>query len=64
MTGDQAVRAVEIVNPRTAVPIHYNDYSVFQSGLDDIKQAAASSSTSTEFHYLNHGETYHFRPTQ
>lgn len=62
MTGEQAVRAVEIVNPRTAVPIHYNDYSVFQSGLDDVKAAAATSSTATEFHYLSHGETYRFRP--
>ncbi|MGJ7908042.1 MBL fold metallo-hydrolase [Actinopolyspora sp. H202] len=62
MTGSQAVRAVEIVEPRTAVPIHYNDYSVFQSGLDDIKRAAARSATSAKFHYLHHGETYHFRP--
>ncbi|GHD29242.1 hypothetical protein GCM10007147_29880 [Nocardiopsis kunsanensis] len=62
MTGEQAVRAVEIVDPRTAVPIHYNDFSVFRSGLEDIKQAAASSSSSAEFHYLDHGETYHFRP--
>ncbi|WP_026453915.1 MBL fold metallo-hydrolase [Saccharomonospora iraqiensis] len=62
MTGAQAVRAVEIVAPRQAVPIHYNDYSVFASGLDDVKQAAATSSTTAEFHYLTHGETHHFRP--
>lgn len=61
MTGDQAVRAVEIVEPRHAVPIHYNDLSVFASGLDDIKHAAAESTTSAEFHYLSHGETYRFR---
>ncbi|MHA6801532.1 MBL fold metallo-hydrolase [Bounagaea algeriensis] len=62
MTGEQAVRAVEIVHPRHAVPIHYNDYSVFRSGMDDIKQAASTAQTSAEFHYLSHGETYHFRP--
>jgi L-ascorbate metabolism protein UlaG (beta-lactamase superfamily) len=62
MTGEQAVRAVEIVEPRTAVPIHYNDYSVFQSGLDDIKHAAANSPTAAEFCYLQHGETYNFHP--
>ena len=62
MTGEQAVRAVEIIDPRTAVPIHYNDYSVFQSGLDDFQEAAEQSSTSAEFHYLQHGETYRFRP--
>lgn len=64
MTGEQAVRAVEIIDPRTAVPIHYNDYSVFQSGLDELKQAAATSPTTAEFHYLSHGDTYHFHPAQ
>jgi L-ascorbate metabolism protein UlaG (beta-lactamase superfamily) len=60
MTGEQAVRAVELVRPRTAIPIHYNDYSVFMSGLDDFRQAAAKSSAGTTFRYLAHGETYTF----
>jgi len=60
MTGEQAVRAVEVTRPRTAIPIHYNDYSVFMSGLDEVKAAAAKSSADTEFHYLAHGETYTF----
>lgn len=64
MTGEQAVRAVEIVGPREAVPIHYDDYSVFQSGLDDVKRAAARSSTTAEFHYLGHGDTHRFRPVR
>ncbi|MEO8813862.1 MAG: MBL fold metallo-hydrolase [Mycobacterium sp.] len=62
MTGAQAVRAVEITKPRVAIPIHYNDFSVFMSGLDDFKQAADQSSAQTEFHYLSHGETYKFQP--
>src|SRR5215469_2701773 len=60
MTGEQAVRAVELVRPRTAIPIHYNDYSVFMSGLDDFRQAASTSSADTTFRYLAHGETYAF----
>jgi L-ascorbate metabolism protein UlaG (beta-lactamase superfamily) len=63
MTGEQGVRAVEITQPRTAIPIHYNDFSVFMSGLDDFKKAAEISSTSTKFVYLAHGETYTFTPT-
>lgn len=62
MTGQQAVRAVEITKPRTAIPIHYNDFSVFLSGLDDFQRAAESSSAATEFVYLAHGESYTFRP--
>jgi L-ascorbate metabolism protein UlaG (beta-lactamase superfamily) len=60
MTGEQAVRATEITRPHTAIPIHYNDYSVFMSGLDDFRVAAAKSSADTEFHYLAHGDTYTF----
>lgn len=62
MTGEQAVKAVEITQPHTAIPIHYNDFSVFQSGLDDFKKAAQTSNTGTEFVYLAHGETYTFHP--
>jgi L-ascorbate metabolism protein UlaG (beta-lactamase superfamily) len=62
MTGEQAVQAVEITKPRTAIPIHYNDFSVFRSGLEDFKKAAENSATSTEFVYLAHGETYRFTP--
>jgi L-ascorbate metabolism protein UlaG (beta-lactamase superfamily) len=62
MTGEQGVRAVEITKPRTAIPIHYNDFSVFLSGLDDFKKAAQTSTASTKFVYLAHGETYTFKP--
>ena len=62
MTGAQAIRCVEITKPRNAIPIHYNDYSVFQSGLDDFQAAAHTSTADTAFHYLAHGETYTFTP--
>jgi L-ascorbate metabolism protein UlaG (beta-lactamase superfamily) len=62
MTGAQGVRAVEIVKPRVAAPIHYNDFSVFMSGLEDFKNAAAVSKAPTEFHYLSHGEIFRFHP--
>ncbi len=64
MTGEQAVRAVEITKPRTAIPIHYNDFSVFMSGLDDFKKAAEASPAATEFVYLTHGETFTFTPVE
>jgi L-ascorbate metabolism protein UlaG (beta-lactamase superfamily) len=62
MTGEQAVQAAEITRPRAAIPIHYNDFSVFMSGLEDFKNAAEKSSATTRFHYLAHGETYNFTP--
>jgi L-ascorbate metabolism protein UlaG (beta-lactamase superfamily) len=62
MTGEQGVKAVEITKPRAAIPIHYNDFSVFMSGLNDFKKAAQASTTNTKFVYLAHGETYTFTP--
>ncbi|MCX4580591.1 MBL fold metallo-hydrolase [Streptomyces sp. NBC_01571] len=64
MTGEDAVRVVEIVEPRTAIPIHYNDFSVFLSGLEDFQRAAEQTRTPAEFHYVSHGDTYRFRPAQ
>jgi L-ascorbate metabolism protein UlaG (beta-lactamase superfamily) len=61
MTGEQAVRAVEITKPHVAIPVHYNDFSVFMSGLDDVKKAVRASTVSTEFVYLAHGDTYTFK---
>ena len=61
MTGQQGVELVELVQPRVAIPIHYNDYSVFLSGLEDFQEAATATQASTEFHYLAHGESYRFR---
>ncbi len=62
MTGEQGVRAVEITKPRVAIPIHYNDFSVFLSGLDDFQSAAQTSDAATEFVYRTHGDTYTFEP--
>ena len=62
MTGEQGVRVAEITRPHTVIPIHYNDFSVFMSGLDDFKKAAKASNADIEFRYLAHGDTYTFTP--
>ena len=62
MSGGQGVQAVELIQPRVAIPIHFNDYSVFLSGLDEFQVAAARASlTTTRMHYLLQGDTYRFR---
>ncbi|HVF75783.1 MAG TPA: MBL fold metallo-hydrolase [Acidimicrobiales bacterium] len=62
LTMDAAlgVRALQIVRPRTAVPVHYNDYPVFKSPLADFQRAAAEAGLATELHYVAHGDTYRF----
>ncbi|QIR41652.1 MBL fold metallo-hydrolase [Tolypothrix sp. PCC 7910] len=60
MDAIQGVQAIKIIAPHTAIPIHYNDYTVFKSPLEDFMQAVAAAGLETQVRYLNHGETYKF----
>ena len=60
MDARQGVEAMRIVDPRTAVPIHYNDYEVFKSPLEDFKRAVTQAGLEDRVHFLAHGDTYEF----
>ena len=60
MDAEQGVEAVRIINPREAIPIHYNDYGVFKSPLEDFQQAVEAAGLADRMRYLSHGETYRF----
>jgi L-ascorbate metabolism protein UlaG (beta-lactamase superfamily) len=60
MDAEQGVEAVRLVNPKKVIPIHYNDYEVFKSPLEDFKRAADAAGLSERMIYLSHGETYDF----
>jgi L-ascorbate metabolism protein UlaG (beta-lactamase superfamily) len=60
MDAEQGVQALRIVDPRTAVPIHYNDYGVFKSPLEDFVKAVDEAGLEDRVRYLAHGETYEF----
>lgn len=60
MDDEQGVEAIRLINPKTAIPIHYNDYDVFKSPLEDFKRAVEEAGLSEKVVYLNHGETYNF----
>jgi L-ascorbate metabolism protein UlaG (beta-lactamase superfamily) len=59
MDGAQGVRALQVVRPRAAVPIHFDDYPVFKSPLSDFRAAVASASPhlETEIRYVDRGDT-------
>ncbi len=61
MDDEQGVEIIRIVDPKTAIPIHYNDYDVFKSPLEDFQRAAEKAGLSDRLIYLAHGETYNFR---
>ena len=62
MDAAQGVRALQIVRPTTAVPIHYHDYTVFKDPLSTFKEAVAAASLKTKVDYVAHVETYRFDP--
>jgi L-ascorbate metabolism protein UlaG (beta-lactamase superfamily) len=60
MDARQGVEAIKIINPREVIPIHYNDYTVFKSPLEEFKQAVEAAGFAARVKYLSHGETYNF----
>ncbi len=60
MDDEQGVEAVRLINPEKAIPIHYNDYDVFKSPLEDFKRAVEAAGLTEKMVYLAHGETYNF----
>lgn len=64
MDAAQGVRALQIIRPTTAVPIHYHDYTVFKDPLSTFKEAVAAASLKTKVDYVAHGDTYRFDPAR
>lgn len=62
MDGADGVRMMQMVAPRHAIPIHYNDYTVFKSPLSEFEQAVKAAELQNRVSYLKHGETYRFAP--
>ncbi len=60
MDAGQGVRALQIVRPRAAVPIHYDDYTVFKDPLANFRDAVSRASLPTAVHYVDRGERFQF----
>ena len=60
MDGKQGAEALKIIAPRTVIPIHFNDYPVFQSPLNDFKQAISQTEQESKVRYLDSGGTFTF----
>ncbi|MGB7925181.1 MAG: MBL fold metallo-hydrolase [Pyrinomonadaceae bacterium] len=60
MDAEQGVEAIKLIGPRRAIPIHYNDYDVFKSPLEDFMKAVKEAGLEERVTYLAHGETYTF----
>lgn len=61
MDARQGVAAMEAIKPRTAIPVHYNDYDVFKSSLEDFKKEVSKSGYGGEIVYLEPGQAHRFK---
>lgn len=60
MDAEQGIKAVRILRPKKAIPIHYNDYPLFKSPLDDFVKEVEKANLTDKIEYLAHGEIYDF----
>ena len=60
MDAKEGLEMFNIINPKKAIPIHYNDYDVFKSPIEDFQAKIKEAGIEDNVFYLNHGETYTF----
>ncbi|KAK4197944.1 beta-lactamase-like protein [Triangularia verruculosa] len=62
MDGAQGVRLMKMMGPPdVTIPIHYDDYDVFLSRLDDFKKEVDGAGLRDKVVYLDRGEEYRFQ---
>lgn len=66
MDADQGVEALQIIDPKHALPVHYDDYTVFRSRLSDFQRAVEAAHLADRVQVLGRGKPCSFtgRPVQ
>ena len=61
MDARQGVDLVELLKPPVVVPVHYDDYTVFSSGLGDFVAEVAKRRAPGEIRAVGRGQTISLR---
>jgi L-ascorbate metabolism protein UlaG (beta-lactamase superfamily) len=62
MDGRAGADLVELVRPKVAIPVHYDDYGVFRSPLSDFTDEMGRRGLSSTLRVVARGETVSLRP--
>ncbi|MEV5898069.1 MBL fold metallo-hydrolase [Nonomuraea fuscirosea] len=62
MDGAQGAAWVGLIRPHAVVPVHFDDYTVFSSPLDDFKDHIEQAGLADRVVYLERGETRELAP--
>ncbi|KAG6362466.1 hypothetical protein INS49_010696 [Diaporthe citri] len=60
MDAMQGVKMMKAMDPTVTVPIHYDDYDVFLSPLEDFKKEVQEAGLQDKVVYLDRGDQYRF----
>ena len=58
MDAEQGVQLLQMIEPRLAVPIHYDDYEAFKSPLSEFVTAVNEAGLGEGVRYIRRGETH------
>ncbi|EME39278.1 hypothetical protein DOTSEDRAFT_47855 [Dothistroma septosporum NZE10] len=61
MDAKQGVKFMQLVKPDVTIPVHYDDYDVFLSPLDDFRKAVTAAGFDDRVVYLDRAEEYRFQ---
>ena len=60
MDAEQGVQLMRLINPDLTIPIHYDDYDVFLSPLEDFKKAVQAAGLDRKVVYLDRKDQFKF----
>lgn len=60
MDARQGIKAVQLIRPHVAIPIHCDDYTVFRSSLAEFQRAVTDAGLEEMVMYMQPGVTYPF----
>jgi len=60
MDDKQGVELIRLINPKLTIPIHFDDYDVFLSPLEDFKTEVDAAGLADKVVYLDRGDAFKF----
>ncbi|KAI9732667.1 MAG: hypothetical protein M1834_004004 [Cirrosporium novae-zelandiae] len=60
MDAKQGLGLMEMIKPNVTIPIHFDDYDIFLSPLEDFKKLVRDAGLEERVVYLNRGDEYQF----
>lgn len=61
MDAKQGLQLIQLIKPDLTIPIHYDDYDVFASPLDDFKAEVEKAGLADRVMYLDRKDQFKFR---